>query len=245
MAEQDTRLDRYFSLVVQEGLFSKHLRRYLSFVFRSIEFEGRRMLEIGGGSGWISFYAACKGARKVVCLEPERQGSDAGVSRSFERLRRVLCGVDQVTLESVTVQDYEPANEKFDIVVLHNSINHLDEEACIRLRKDEQARNRYVSLFERIGRMTEKEGKLVVVDASRYNLFGCLGLRNPFVPEIEWDKHQSPKYWATLLSAAQFSNAQIRWMSFNRLGDVGEMLLANGWAAFLLHSYFCLTMVRK
>jgi len=38
----------------------------------------------------------------------------------------------------------------FDIVLLHASINHLDEEACIRLQYDDQARRRYGLIFQRL-----------------------------------------------------------------------------------------------
>ena len=71
-------LDRFYDTVTRtHNLFSSrgNLEFYLKYIFGPIDFAGRTMLDVGGGSGVFSFYAACKGARRVACLEPEGDGS--------------------------------------------------------------------------------------------------------------------------------------------------------------------------
>ncbi len=67
--------DKYFDAVFRAGLKKSgahaakgKLRFYLDSLFRDIPFENKTMLDIGGGSGIFSFYAACMGAKRVVCL---------------------------------------------------------------------------------------------------------------------------------------------------------------------------------
>ena len=59
-------LEGYLSVVIKEGLYPNkgNLRFHLKTLFRDITIENRRVLDIGGGSGLHSFYAACMGATR-------------------------------------------------------------------------------------------------------------------------------------------------------------------------------------
>ncbi len=105
-------------------------------LFKKVTLENRRVLDIGGGGGLHSFYAACMGAKEIICLEPETEGSRSGMGAKFRKLSETL-GDNQVRFEPVTFQAFEPAGEQFDIILLHKSINHLDETACINLLNSE------------------------------------------------------------------------------------------------------------
>ena len=74
-------LEGYLSAAVKEGLYPNrgNLQYHLKTLFKNIPLENRRVLDIGGGSGLHSFYAACMGAKEVVCLEPETEGSRSGI----------------------------------------------------------------------------------------------------------------------------------------------------------------------
>lgn len=145
-------------------------------------------------------------------------------------------------LEPSPVQDLQRDGERFDIILMHNSINHLDEEACVRLRRDRSARERYRAIFQTIGRRANTGAILIAADASRFNFFRSLGLNNPICPHMEWEKHQTPRLWAKLLMEAGFARPRIQWSSFNGLGKAGRVLLGNGLMSFFLTSHFCLTM---
>ena len=213
----------------------------MHYLFQDTTFVGKTMLDIGGGIGLFSFYAGCCGARQVVCLEPEAEGSSSGMVERFQRLSTLL-DPNQVSLHSTRFQDFDPGNRTFDIILLHNSINHLDEAACINLQHDSYAVETYKGIFQKLSNMASHGAKLIVTDCSRYNFFALCHLKNPFAPTIEWHKHQSPDYWANLLSDVGFRNPKIRWTSFNSLRSIGRLLLGNKVAAFFLQSKFCLTM---
>jgi hypothetical protein len=237
-------LDRYFGIAEQTGMTRGNLRFYVNYLFDDIDFRGKTMLDVGGGDGMLSFYAACAGAAKVICLEPEVAGSVTGMNAAFERTASLL---DQAKVQLLPqrLQDYESGDDPYDVLLLHASINHLDEGACIRLRRDSEAQSSYEQLFGKLASLARPGATLLVVDCARRNLFADLHVTNPITPTIEWHKHQSPRLWARLLTRAGFVNPIIRWNSFNTLRTCGRLLLGNRIAAYCLTSEFCLTMERQ
>ncbi len=245
MVTPDTgQMKTFLQAVSTEGMYSsgENLLFYTKQIFDGVPLEGRRFLDIGGGSGVYTFYAALRGASEARCLEPEAMGSTAGVTAKFDRMHSLLGLSTDVRIQGTTIQDFDPGGIRFDVVLLNNSLNHVDEEACLNLGKDPAAEARYIELFGKLHELCAPGAKLVATDCSSRNFFPRLGLKNPIMPTIEWDKHQPPEVWAALLAEAGFRNPRIRWTSFNPLRDVGRVLLANRLAAYFLQSHFCLTM---
>ncbi len=236
-------LEDYLSAVIEEGLYPNrgNLQFHLKTLFKDVVLENRRVLDIGGGSGLHSFYSACMGAKEVVCLEPETEGSRSGLGAKFRKLGEML-GYDQVWFEPVTFQAFELGGKRFDIILLHNSINHLDETACINLLNDEASRTIYLNMCSKLSSLASGGAKLIVCDCSRHNFFALLRIRNPFAPTIEWHKHQAPEVWVDLLEQVGFINPRIRWTSFNTLRSPGRVLLGNKLLSYFLRSDFCFTM---
>ena len=231
-------------MLAETGESADNVRFYCAYLFDEIPLRGKTMLDIGAGDGRYSFYAACAGAQRVVGLEPEVEGSRTGMHERFERARSLL-RLQTVDLEPRSLQDYDARGETFDVLLLHDSVNHLDEAACMRLRDDPTAREIYRVLFEKLARLNRPNGTLVVADCSNENLFARLRVKNPVAPTIEWHKHQKPELWAGMLAEVGFRNPRIRWRSFNRLRSGGRVLLGNRLAAYCLTSHFCLTMRRN
>lgn len=240
-----TALDAYYAVIASElGRKPGNLRWEKERTFGDVSFAGRSLLDVGAGAGAVSSYAACMGASRVVALEPEAAGSHAGAVRAkFERIRDAL-KLDQVELRAETLQEFEPSGEQFDVITSIASINHLDEDACIRLQDDPHARDTYRELFSKLAELAKPGARLIVADAARRNLFGDLGLRHPIARNIEWEKHQSPKFWASLLKEAGFTNPTVRWPALNTLRRPGQLLLANRAASYVLTSTFVLKMTR-
>jgi SAM-dependent methyltransferase len=234
----------YLAVMAEElGRNPGNLRFAHEELFRGVPLAGRTVLDIGAGAGDASFYAASAGAARVVSLEPEAAGSRGGAAERFARIRDRL-GADNVELQGVTLQDYDAGGERFDVLVSMASINHLDEEACVRLEHDLEARNRYAEILAKLASLAGTGADLIVCDATPHNLFPRLGLRNPITPTIEWEKHQPPQLWAELLADAGFRDPEIKWLSFNTLRRPGSLLLGNRFASYLLMSTFRLRMRR-
>jgi SAM-dependent methyltransferase len=237
--------DKYFTLLKDHGVVTSAVwaKRQLEDVFGGVDLANKRMLDIGGGNGTYSFYAACRGARDVVCLEPAADGSSAQNISFFETLRRGLPEAP-VRLDTRLIQEYTVDDGQFDVVFMHASINHIDEAACTTLLRDPSSWERYKRVLRHVSKLSAPGARLIVCDCSRYNFFASIGVKNPLVPVIEWEKHHKPEVWAKLLQETGFRDPKITWEPLYRFGRMGRLFFANRVAAYFLKSIFCLKMTK-
>lgn len=239
----DQALERYINAAIEQRLYSTpgNLRRHLEYIFAGIDLRDRDVLDIGGGAGLLATYSAVCGARSAVCVEPEGAGATSGWRAKFERFKSAVNPQLPVTFVDATIQNYLQAAHRFDVIVCANAINHLNEDACIHLQDEPDAERQYLSLFAVINQATNPGGWFVATDCGRSNFFAALGMKSPFMPDIEWHKHQDPQVWAELLLRAGFSAVEIRWSSPNTLGRLGRLVLGNRLVAYFLLSHFRLS----
>lgn len=238
--------DKYFGPVCAQGYYSKpdRLRFYLEeYLFKGIDFNGKSVLDIGGGIGLFSYYAALKGASNVVVMEPETDGSSAGMIQGFQGLKRLLGNPVNISLTTDVLETFDRRNNKFDIILMHNSINHIDEDACVNLPTDKAAQDKYLAYFDLLREVAKPGAILIVCDCANHNFWVKLLGRNPLAPTIEWQKHQPPQFWAKLLAKRGFHHQSTKWSSPNMLGIVGRLLLGNRMSAYLTYSHFRLQMI--
>jgi hypothetical protein len=81
-------LEEFLTLAVRERLYGNrgNLHFFMRSIFRGSLLEGARVLDVGGGTGLCSYYAAAVGATKAVCLEPEADGGTRTAHEGFKRL---------------------------------------------------------------------------------------------------------------------------------------------------------------
>jgi len=244
--KRDKNLKCYYEIVSKYHFYKRNinnLKWYLDFIFKKINFYNKKVLDIGGGFGLYSFYFACLGAAEVVTLEPNLQGSEKNNKTKFQTLSNCL-KLSNVIFIPESIKNFHKKN-KFDVILLHNSINHLDEYSCSRLHYDEKAKIQYRYIFKLISNLAEKGAVLIICDCSRYNFFNLLNIKNPIAPEIEWDKHQSPQFWANMLKQFGFISPKVIWIPPKPLRNFGKIIFGNKYLSFFLQSYFCLTMKRE
>jgi SAM-dependent methyltransferase len=217
---------------------------YKNQLFRDVDFRDKSVLDIGGGSGLTSFFAAAMGAARVDLLEPLGDGSGSVEIAKYTLLKSSTdCNSERVSLFNTTFQQFF-SDSQYDIIVLHNSINHLDENACINLLNDEESYSAYKLIFEKFLSLLRKEGILIIADCSRSNFFGDLGLKSPLGWTIEWEKHQKPETWIELMQGIGFRDSKIKWTSLKQLRSVGNLVLSNPLAAYFLSSHFVIMSSR-
>jgi SAM-dependent methyltransferase len=215
---------------------------WLRQALRDIEFHNLAVLDIGAGDGVFSCYMALQGASHVVSLEPELDGSRSQAHAVLARRVREL-NLAQIHHESATFQEFTGAEGSFDVVLAHNVINHLDEEAVVVLHEGGRARSRYQELVAKMYRLLKPDGTLVLADCAPANLFPRLGLRNPIARSIEWHKHQNPEVWMDLLTEVGFERTELHWTYPRRLRAFGA-LLDNRVASYLGYSHFVIHAYR-
>jgi len=199
-------------------------------------------MDIGGGAGMLSFYSSIMGAKSTICLEPVLAGSTSGIQEKFIRIKDKL-KINNVEFADSTFQKFN-TQIKFDIIIMHNSINHLDELACIKLKHDRRSRDIYIGFFHKLNALLADKGFLLICDCSRNNFYNDIGVKNHLMPTIEWKKHQSPRFWAKMAEDSGFKIVRLKWTSFNCLGQIGRILFGNSFANYFLQSHFCLLLAK-
>jgi SAM-dependent methyltransferase len=238
-------VNEYLDLAIQKKLISNKSNQkfYLNSLFKKIQLQDRALLDVGGGIGLISFYAAVNGAKKVVCLEPESDGCRSGMIDKFYEFKSALSQHLPIEHLPITLQTYkEQLADKFDIVLMHNSINHLDEQACINLLSDKNSYTIYKNLIGSVYDIMKPGGHLIVTDCSCSNFFNSIGAKCPFSPTIEWHKHQMPVTWTKLFRTIGFKNAKVAWKSPNSFGHLGRIFIGNPVMSYFYDSHFKITV---
>ena len=215
---------------------SKRYRFRGEFLFQGIPVAHARLLEIGCGAGAWAIWAALNRAQKVLGIEPEVEGSSAHSLERFRRNIETLGLTEQVTAQRCTLQELPASQNGFDIAIMYNVINHLDEDAVTRLHQDATAVERYVILLSKLHTHLAPDGWVVVADCGRDNFWTRFGLPSPFMPDIEWHKHQNPQTWIDVFTRAGFGLVDLRWSPLNPF----PRLTGNQFVEYLTCSHFVL-----
>jgi len=237
-------INNFYKLMSTNNFYttSSRLKFYLeNQLFPDIDFNGKSIIDIGGGNGLFGFYAALNGAKEVLVMEPEFDGSQNNMISQFNQIKNLLDNPDNIFHTNKVLEDYE-RNKTFDYVLMHNSINHIDEEACIVLQTDERAKEKYFAFFSLLQEICHSKTRLIICDCDKSNFWNSISLKNPIAPSIEWEKHQSPNYWSKLLTEKNFKHIKTSWNSPNVLGKIGHLITANKFISYFLQSHFRLEM---
>ena len=236
-------LAKFLDSVVEAGGYTstRRLRNYTAYSLGDCTGIDKA-LDIGGGAGILSLYIASQGASKVVLLEPEADGSTSSITNLFRKLQKKVPNGERVEFRDQTFQEFDPGQDRFDLIVSESAINHLNEPACADLKTNPGSYVTYIGYFKRLYDMMNPGGRLVIADCSRYNFFHLLGVTNPFMPTIECEKHQSPYEWTAMCKEVGFVNPKIQWSSYNVLGLPGRVLMGNALVNYFTLSHFKFTM---
>ena len=218
---------------------------YLQQLFQDFEIRDKAILEIGSGRGLISLHCALEGARRVVSMEPEMEGSTGGVSE-IQRQRANELNLTNIELLQQDFHDADLEGQTFDAIVMIAVLNHLYE-TPINATKDSDVFARYVAIARRLHSLLNEDGVVIATDACRYclwtqaNRFGlprslCLTQKT-----IDWKIHQQPSVWQRIFREAGFRSCEIQYPVPYRLQRI-EPLVNNrvvNWAligGFILHA---------
>ena len=246
--DETKRLLKAMRLLGKEMGLWKHgygYKYYFSTMFKDFNLNGKNVLEIGCGDGKLCIGASIHGANHVVGLEPLAEGSGSS-KKAYIIFNKMVKSLNLKNIEILPfkIQDYKCTDNYVDIILSVASINHWDENACIDLQDNEEARKTYLLIFKKLHKMMKKGGKLILIECSNRNLFGDIGIKNPFSPRIEWFKHQAPEYWVYLLSSCGFGEQKISWLLPSKLRYLGrlERLLGNRLTSYCMGSAFRVEM---
>ncbi|WP_146530348.1 class I SAM-dependent methyltransferase [Novipirellula artificiosorum] len=230
--------------LVAERAFTDSMRfiRLFQSVFMKTDLSGKSLLDVGCGVGALALGSAASGVRHAVGLEPEVDGSTSGFFCTGERLIKSL-GFSNVSIRNNMLANYDFDESPFDVIVMYNVINHLNEEACSRILTSDEARTLYIQQLSHLREYISPGGEMLVADCARSNFFGDLGIRNPIAKTIEWQKHQNPRIWASIFEEAGFSSTEFWWNPIHKLRGFGRFARTSA-IAYFTNSHFVLRAVK-
>lgn len=167
--------------------------------FAGIDVLGKRILEIGCGSGFVSLYlASVLGVGHLDAMdEAEGEGNPSTILETLETNVRVL-GLTNITVLKKDIMQFT-ASEPYDIVVSNNAMHHVCEHGL--LKWDVRARKKYIEIFGHVKTLLRPEGLLLLREYSRYSIWRFLPGR---YEEVEWSMHPSKGEWLSVLRQAAF-----------------------------------------
>lgn len=214
------------------------LKRYVAkskFIFDGLDLENKRILEIGCGKGAFCIWAALNKAEYVLGIEPETAGSTGGSLHTFCETAGKLA-LSNIEAKGLFLNQLEIPQKSFDIILMYNVINHLDEDKVQVLDRDVSASEGYALLLKELKKFLYPEGIVIVADCARSNFWNNIGLKSPLVPTIEWHKHQNPSQWIKVFRTAGFDLYDFRWSLLYPFGK----LASNSLFQYLTTSHFVL-----
>lgn len=221
-------------------------RYFADLIFDGVPLAGKRVLDVGGGTGIGSFWAVLAGgAESALVLEPSMDGSPTDVHRKFADMAEAAGTGDRVQLLPIVLEDLDPALGAFDVVLLHQSINHIGEAYVADLPHSLAGQQHYHAFFDVLAERTAPGGTLIVMDSSNRNLFGDIGRRSPLLPTVDFRMHQPPEQWSGMLAYHGFVEERITWLTRREAGMLGTTMLRNKLASYLSTSFFVLQMRRE
>ena len=210
-------------------------------IFKWVDLKNKRLLDIGGGNGLASIWSLTSGGcKEAIVIDPFDKGSNSLMFEQFKKMKQASGVDDRLQLHNGIPRDLSGKVGIFDIVLMHNSVNHINEKMVSLLKFSEQARNTFMQEFKLIRSRIALNGILIVSDCSNRNFFGDIGIKNPIAPTINWAFHQTPAVWSAIIESSGFKHVRTAWTTRRELGRLGHLILGNKVGAYLTNSHFAL-----
>lgn len=238
-AMSQIQLEKFDNIVRESGIpRSIGYGHYLcEHIFGNINLKGKKILDLGGGNGIAGIYAALsEKSAAITIVDPLLDGSNARMMRQYTLLRKIS-KVENVTFFQGFLEDL-PDEENFDVILMHNSINHICEEHVANLHLSQTGRKIYSEKLGYILSRLKAGGILIIADCSNKNLWGLLHLPSPVAPSIDWHLHQPPEIWQEIIEEHGLRHQSTTWTARRELGSIGRIILANRLASYFLDSHF-------
>jgi SAM-dependent methyltransferase len=230
------------------GANARWLRVRTADYFGTLDFSGKRILEIGAGNGLYACCVASLHAEHLIALEPQLDGARASYIATFEQRIEKL-KLPNLELQTVRLEGFSAPSALFDLIYMLTVINHLDETHVRTLDTDEHSREVFRQRLRPVYEWLKPGGTLVISDNTNthaYMPLMKLGLlkRHPFAPSITWEIHQPPRVWKMLLESIGFTSICYHWATHWRYPQIPRVLCENVIAAYLYSGVFVLSAQR-
>ena len=155
---------------------------FSSYIYKDINLDGKKILDIGGGNGLASFHALDNSSScSAWVVDPIAEGSNELMFEQYESMKKNY-DPGRINFHRDYVDTLLEPNT-FDIIVMHNTINHIGEDILEDINNSSEAYAEYVSRLKTILDRLSSDGTLIVADCGSKNFFGK-------IPPIFYSKNE-------------------------------------------------------
>jgi hypothetical protein len=209
---------------------------FKNYIFDKIILKNKKLLDLGGGNGVASFFAYnSERSCKCTIVDPYLEGSNKRMSLQNKKLSKIYNNAVRLHNDYI---DTLPENYKFDIILMHNSINHIGEDIIGDIDSNKNSQIEYSRRLSKILERANANATLIIADCSSKNFWNDLKIKNFLAPTIDWNLHKPPNVWKNLIENLGFEHISTKWRARRELLSFGKFFLSNVYASYMLNSFF-------
>lgn len=208
---------------------------FKKYIFEGFDLSHKKVLDLGGGNGIASFFLSHYSKTcEIFLVDPYKSGSNKLMKNQFLNFSSIYKKSNITHYNSL---EELPKYIKFDLILLHNSINHIGEDLILNLDNKDKL-NEYMDRLYLVLDKAKVESNIIISDCSNKNFWNDIGVHNFFAPTIQWHLHKEPSFWQNIFYQLGCSHIRTKWTSRREFLSLGKYVFANKFLSYFINSHF-------
>ena len=228
-------LSKFATILDLDGQWLDRQVYYVDNYLFPSDIAGKRMLDIGGGDGFLGLYnRIVRGASSISIIDSyDSHGGKGGHESGYDNMMEIIQRhkIENVDVIKSDIRDVKLSSEQFDSVYARNSFHHIF--GHYRTEDSE-----IVELMVSIRGSLVPGGSLIIGETSRNQVWRFIPpIRNRMANGPWIHKKIAPKRLKRCATSAGFKSVAIRWYTLYKLRSLKPLLSNQAANAFMTGSY--------
>ena len=228
-------LSKFATILDLDGQWLDRQVYYVDNYLFPSDIAGKRMLDIGGGDGFLGLYnRIVRGASSISIIDSyDSHGGKGGHESGYDNMMEIIQRhkIENVDVIKSDIRDVKLSSEQFDSVYARNSFHHIF--GHYRTEDSE-----IVELMVSIRGSLVPGGSLIIGETSRNQVWRFIPpIRNRMANGPWIHKKIAPKRLKRCATSAGFKSVAVRWYTLYKLRSLKPLLSNQAANAFMTGSY--------
>ena len=228
-------LSKFATILDLDGQWLDRQVYYVDNYLFPSDIAGKRMLDIGGGDGFLGLYnRIVRGASSISIIDSyDSHGGKGGHESGYDNMMEIIQRhkIENVDVIKSDIRDVKLSSEQFDSVYARNSFHHIF--GHYRTEDSE-----IVELMVSIRGSLVPGGSLIIGETSRNQVWRFIPLIRNRMANGPWiHKKIAPKRLKRCATSAGFKSVAVRWYTLYKLRSLKPLLSNQAANAFMTGSY--------